>query len=111
MSNKKEEIQISVESFDHVALNEALKEIISTARRTGAGIKGPIPLPTKISKSTVIRGPHVDKDSREQFELRSYKRLLIIKATSITADALMKINLSSGVDIKISINTNKKNYS
>jgi len=103
MSNK-EGIKISLESFDHVVLNKAMQEIINTVKRTGASVNGPIPLPTKIQKFTVIRGPHVDKDSREQFEIRSSKRLLIISPTAQTVDALMKINLSSGVNIKIAIN-------
>jgi small subunit ribosomal protein S10 len=107
MSNK-EGIKISLESFDHLVLDKAMREIISTVKRTGASIKGPIPLPTKIEKFTVIRGPHVDKDSREQFEIRSSKRLLIISPTVQTVDALMKLNLSSGVDIKIAINGSKK---
>jgi small subunit ribosomal protein S10 len=105
--SSKEEIKISLESFDHLVLNKAMKEIISTVKRTGASIKGPIPLPTKIEKFTVIRGPHVDKDSREQFEIRSSKRLLIISPNVQTVDALMKLNLSSGVDIKIAINGTK----
>lgn len=108
MSNNKEGIKISLESFDHVVLNKAMKEIINTVKRTGASVKGPIPLPTKIERFTVIRGPHVDKDSREQFEIRSSKRLLIISPTVQTVDALMKLNLSSGVDIKIAINGSKK---
>lgn len=99
-----EGIKISLESFDHTLLNKAMKEIISTVKRTGASVRGPIPLPTKIKKFTVIRGPHVDKDSREQFEIRSSKRILIITPTVQTVDALMKLNLSSGVDIKIAIN-------
>jgi small subunit ribosomal protein S10 len=103
MSNK-EEIKISLESFDSNILDIAVQEIISTVKRTGAIFHGPIPLPTKIKKFTVIRGPHVDKDSREQFEIRSSKRLLIISPTSQTVDALMKLNLSSGVNIKIAIN-------
>jgi small subunit ribosomal protein S10 len=106
--DNKEGIKISLESFDHVVLNKAMREIISTVKRTGATIKGPIPLPTKIEKFTVIRGPHVDKDSREQFEIRSSKRLLIISPTVQTVDALMKLNLSSGVGIKIAINGSKK---
>ena len=100
----KEGIKILLESFDHLILDKAMKEIINTVKRTGATLKGPIPLPTKIKKFTVIRGPHVDKDSREQFEIRSSKRLLIISPTSQTVDALMKLNLSSGVNIKIAIN-------
>jgi len=103
MKNK-ESIKITLESFDHLVLNKAMNEIIGTVRRTGAGIKGPIPLPTKIQKFCVIRGPHVDKDSREQFEIRSSKRLLIISPTAQTVDALMKLNLSAGVNIKIAIN-------
>ena len=103
MSNK-EGIKISLESFDHVVLNKAMQEIINTVKRTGAAVKGPIPLPTKIQKFTVIRGPHVDKDSREQFEIRSSKRLLIITPTSQTVDALMKLSLSAGVNIKIALN-------
>ena len=102
--SSKEGIKISLESFDHAILDKAMKEIISTVKRTGASVRGPIPLPTKIEKFTVIRGPHVDKDSREQFEIRSSKRILIITPTVQTVDALMKLNLSSGVDIKIAIN-------
>jgi small subunit ribosomal protein S10 len=100
----KESIKITLESFDHFVLNKAMNEIIVTVRRTGAGINGPIPLPTKIEKFCVIRGPHVDKDSREQFEIRSSKRLLIITPTSQTVDALMKLSLSAGVNIKIALN-------
>jgi small subunit ribosomal protein S10 len=101
---KKENIKITLESFDNLVLDRAMNEIIITVRRTGAGIKGPIPLPTNIQKFTVIRGPHVDKDSREQFEIRSSKRLLIITPTAQTVDALMKLNLSAGVNIKIALN-------
>ena len=100
-------IKITLESFDHFVLNKAMNEIIGTVRRTGAAIKGPIPLPTKIQKFCVLRGPHVDKDSREQFEIRSSKRLLIISPTTQTVDALMKLNLSAGVNIKIALNENK----
>ncbi len=100
----KESIKITLESFDHVVLNKAMGEIIATVRRTGALIRGPIPLPTKIQKFTVIKGPHVDKDSREQFEIRSSKRLLIILPAPQTVDALMKLSLSAGVNIKIAIN-------
>ena len=101
MSNK-EGIKISLESFDHIVLNKAMQEIINTVKRTGAAVKGPIPLPTKIQKFTVIRGPHVDKDSREQFEIRTHKRLLdILEPTQQTIDALMKLDLSAGVDVEI----------
>jgi small subunit ribosomal protein S10 len=100
--NNIEVIKISLKSFDNNILNKAITEIVSTVRRTGATIKGPVPLPTKIKKFTVIKSPHVNKDSREQFEIRSYKRLLIIIPTLQTVDALMKLNLSAGVDIKMS---------
>ena len=106
MKNK-ESIKITLESFDHFVLNKAMNKIIGTVRITGAGIKGPIPLPTKIQKFCVLRGPHVDKDSREQYEIRSSKRLLIISPTTQTVDALMKLNLSAGVNIKIALNENK----
>jgi small subunit ribosomal protein S10 len=102
MSSNIEVIKISLKSFDNNILNKAITEIVSTVRRTGATIKGPVPLPTKIKKFTVIKSPHVNKDSREQFEIRSYKRLLIIIPTLQTVDALMKLNLSAGVDIKMS---------
>jgi small subunit ribosomal protein S10 len=102
MSSNIEVIKISLKSFDNSILNKAITEIVSTVRRTGATIKGPVPLPTKIKKFTVIKSPHVNKDSREQFEIRSYKRLLIIIPTLQTVDALMKLNLSAGVDIKMS---------
>lgn len=103
MKNK-EGIKIALESFDSAVLSKAMCEIIATVKRTGATIRGPIPLPTKMQRFTVIKGPHVNKDSREQFEIRSSKRLLIISPNSQTVDALMKLNLSSGVDIKIAIN-------
>ena len=104
---KKENIKISLESFDNKVLDRAMFEIISTVKKTGAEIKGPVPLPTKIKKFTVIKGPHVDKDSREQFEVRSSKRLLIITPTAQTVDALMKLSLSAGVNIKIALNESK----
>lgn len=100
----KEGIKITLKAFDHNVLNQAMEEIIGTVKRTGATVKGPIPLPTKTKKFTVIKGPHVDKRSREQYELSSYKRLLIIIPTPQTVDALMKLNLSAGVNIKIALN-------
>jgi len=103
MKNK-EKIKITLESFDYSVLNKAMNEILSTVKRTGALISGPIPLPTSIKKFCVLRSPHVDKDSREHFEIRTSKRLLIITPTSQTVDALMKLNLSAGVNIKIAIN-------
>jgi len=102
-----EDIKILLEAFDYRIINKSLEQILSTARRTGANISGPIPLPTKIKKFTVIKGPHVDKDSREQFEMRHYKRLIIISPTAQTVDSLMKLNLSSGVSIKIATNWSK----
>jgi small subunit ribosomal protein S10 len=104
MKNKENLIKIALESFDYVVLNKAMHEIITTVKKTGAVVKGPIPMPTKIKKFCVIRGPHVDKDSREQFEIRSSKRLLIISPTAQTVDALSKLSLSAGVNIKIAIN-------
>lgn len=104
MKSKENLIKIALESFDYVVLNKAMYEIITTVKKTGAIVKGPIPMPTKIKKFCVIRGPHVDKDSREQFEIRSSKRLLIISPTAQTVDSLMKLNLSAGVNIKIAIN-------
>jgi small subunit ribosomal protein S10 len=108
MVNNTESIKITLESYDHLVLNKAMNEIIATVRRTGAGIIGPIPLPTKIQKFCVIRGPHVDKDSREQYEIRSSKRLLIITPTAQTVDSLMKLSLSAAVNIKIAINGDNK---
>ena len=99
-----EDIRILLGAFDHKLLNTAMNQIISTVKRTGATVKGPIPLPSKIQKYTVIKGPHVDKDSREQFEIRSLKRLLIISPTLQTVESLMKLSLSSGVSIKMAIN-------
>ena len=103
MKNK-ESIKIILESFDQLILSKSVTEIIGTVKRSGAGLSGPIPLPTKIQKFCLIKGPHVDKDSREQFEIRSSKRLIIISPTSQTVDALMKLSLSAGVSIKIAIN-------
>lgn len=105
---KKENIKISLESFDNRVLDRAMFEIISTVKRTGAEIRGPVPLPTRIKKFTVLKGPHVDKDAREQFEIRSSKRLLIITPTAQTVDALMKLSLSAGVSIKIALNESNK---
>lgn len=105
---QKEGIKITLRAFDHNILNGAVQEIIGTVKRTGATIKGPIPLPTKIKKFCVIKGPHVDSRSKEHFEIKTIKRLLIIIPTPQTVDALMKLNLSAGVDIKIALNGGKK---
>ena len=95
-------IRIKLRAYDHRLLDQSTQEIVSAAQRTGAGINGPIPLPTTISKYTVNRSPHVDKKSREQFETRTHKRLLdIINPTAATVDALMKLDLPAGVEVEI----------
>ena len=97
-------IRIKLQAFDYRVLDVSTKEILSTAKRTGASVRGPIPLPNKIEKYTVLRGPHVDKKSREQFEIRTHKRLLdIIDPTPQTVDALMKLDLAAGVDVEIKL--------
>ena len=97
-------IRIRLKAFDHRILDQATIEIVDTAKRTGARVRGPIPLPTDIEKYTVLRSPHVDKKSREQFEIRTHKRLLdIIEPTPQTVDALMKLDLASGVDVEIKL--------
>ena len=97
-------IRIRLKAFDHRVLDTSAREIVSTAKRTGAQVRGPIPLPTQIEKFTVNRSPHIDKKSREQFEIRTHKRLLdIIDPTPQTVDALMKLDLSSGVGIEIKL--------
>ena len=91
-----------MEAYDHQALDVSAREIVDHAKRTGAGVSGPIPLPTRIERYTVLRGPHIDKKSREQFEIRTHKRLLdILDPTQQTLDALMKLDLSAGVDVEI----------
>ena len=97
-------IRIRLRSYDHAVLDSSAGEIVSTARRTGAEVRGPIPLPTRIEKYTVLRGPHIDKKSREQFEIRTHKRLLdIVEPTEKTVDALMKLDLAAGVEVQISL--------
>jgi small subunit ribosomal protein S10 len=97
-------IRIRLMAFDHRILDQSTSEIVNTARRTGAKIRGPIPLPTSLNRFTVLRGPHVDKKSREQFEMRTHKRVLdIVEPTPQTVDALMKLDLASGVDIEIKL--------
>ena len=94
-------IRIRLKAYDHRLLDQSATEIVDTAKRTGARVAGPIPLPTRINKYTVLRGPHVDKKSREQFEIRTHKRLLdILDPTQQTLDALMKLDLSAGVDVE-----------
>jgi small subunit ribosomal protein S10 len=95
-------IRIRLKAYDYRLLDQSAQEIVETAKRTGAGIAGPIPLPTRINRYTVLRGPFVNKKSREQFEVRTHKRLLdILDPTQQTLDALMKLDLSAGVDVEI----------
>jgi small subunit ribosomal protein S10 len=97
-------IRIRLRSYDHKLLDQSIGEIVDTARRTGARVAGPIPLPTDINKFCVLRSPHVDKKSREQFEIRTHKRLLdILEPTQQTVDALMKLDLAAGVDVEIKL--------
>ena len=97
-------IRIRLKAFDHRILDQSTSEIVNTARRTGAKIRGPVPLPTSLNRFTVLRGPHVDKKSREQFEMRTHKRVLdIVEPTPQTVDALMKLDLASGVDVEIKL--------
>ncbi|MAX94931.1 MAG: 30S ribosomal protein S10 [Alphaproteobacteria bacterium] len=97
-------IRIRLKAFDHRVLDQSTGEIVNTAKRTGAQVRGPIPLPTKIERFTVLRSPHIDKKSREQFEIRTHKRLLdIVDPTQQTVDALMKLDLAAGVDVEIKL--------
>ncbi len=97
-------IRIRLKAFDHRVLDQSTGEIVTTAKRTGAQVRGPIPLPTKIEKYTVLRSPHIDKKSREQFEIRTHKRVLeIVDPTPQTVDALMKLDLAAGVDVEIKL--------
>jgi len=101
---KNQNIRIRLKAFDHRILDQSTVEIVKTAKRTGAQVKGPIPLPTNIEKFTVLRSPFIDKKSREQFETRTHKRLLdIIDPTPQTVDALMKLDLAAGVDVEIKL--------
>ena len=95
-------IRIRLKAFDHRVLDQSTLEIVNTAKRTGADVRGPIPLPTHFERFTVLRSPHVDKKSREQFEIRTHKRLIdIFEPTPQTVDALMKLDLPAGVDVEI----------
>ena len=99
-----QKIRIRLKAYDHMILDRASMEIVETARRTGARVAGPVPLPTTINKFCVLRSPHIDKKSREQFEIRTHKRLLdILEPTQQTIDALMKLELSAGVDVEIKL--------
>lgn len=100
MANQR--IRIRLKSFDHRLIDRSAREIVETARRTGAQVRGPIPLPTKMERYTVLISPHVDKDARDQYEIRTHKRLMdILDPTDKTVDALMKLNLAAGVDVQI----------
>jgi small subunit ribosomal protein S10 len=102
MMNSK--IRIRLKAYDHKLLDQSAADILDTARKTGAKVVGPIPLPTKTNKYTILRSPHIDKKSREQFEIRTHKRLLdILEPTQQTVDALMKLDLSPGVDVEIKL--------
>ena len=102
MQNQK--VRIRLRAFDHKLLDQSTREIVETVRRTGTRIAGPIPLPTQISRYTVLRSPHVDKKSREQFEIRTHKRVLdILEPNQQTIDQLMKMDLSVGVDVEIKL--------
>ena len=99
-----EKIRIRLKAYDHVVLEQSAEKIVDTAKRTGAMVSGPIPLPTEKNIFTVLRSPHVNKDSREQFEMRTHKRLIdILEPTSKTVDALMRLDLPAGVDIEIKL--------
>ncbi|MEZ6195990.1 MAG: 30S ribosomal protein S10 [Planctomycetota bacterium] len=97
-----DKIKIRLEGYDHVAIDQSTTEIVEVARRTGATLVGPIPLPTKIERYTVLRSPHIDKKSREQFEIRTHKRVIYLEnPTKKTVDALSRLNLPAGVEVKI----------
>ena len=99
---KEPRLRIKLRAYDYKLLDNSVSEIVNTAKETGARVAGPIPLPTEINKFTVLRGPHVNKKSREQFEMRTHKRLIdIVDPTQQTVDSLMKLDLSAGVDVEI----------
>ena len=100
-----QKIKIKLKAYDHKLLDRSVSEIVETTKRTGAKVVGPIPLPTARNRWTVLRSPHVDKKSREQFEIRTHKRILeILEPTAQTVDALMKLDLAAGVEVHISLN-------
>ncbi|MBI1732364.1 MAG: 30S ribosomal protein S10 [Gammaproteobacteria bacterium] len=105
MAANNQVIRIRLKAFDHRLIDQSTREIVETARRTGAQVKGPIPLPTKKERYTILISPHADKDARDQYEIRTHKRLLdIINPTDKTVDALMKLDLAAGVDVQIKLN-------
>ncbi|MCU7914322.1 MAG: 30S ribosomal protein S10 [Candidatus Thiodiazotropha sp. (ex Gloverina cf. vestifex)] len=103
MANQR--IRIRLKAFDHRLIDQSAREIVETAKRTGAQVRGPIPLPTKNERFTILVSPHVNKDARDQYEIRTHKRLLdIVEPTDKTVDALMKLDLAAGVDVQIKLN-------
>lgn len=102
-------IKIRLKSFDHGLIDQSTREIVSTAKRTGAQVRGPVPLPTRKEMFTVLISPHVNKDARDQYEIRTHTRLVVIvQPTDKTVDALMKLDLSAGVDVQISLEDENK---
>ncbi len=100
----RQQIRIKLKAFDHRLIDQSARQIVEAAERTGAAVAGPVPLPTSIEKFCVLKGPHVHKDAREQFEIRTHKRLIdILEPTSKTVDTLMRLQLPSGVDIEIKL--------
>ncbi len=100
-----QKIRIRLKAFDHRMIDKSALEIVETAKRTGAVVRGPIPLPTRIERFTLLRSPHVDKKARDQFEIRTHKRIMdIIEPTDKTVDALMRLDLAAGVDVEIKLN-------
>ena len=103
MANQR--IRIRLKAFDHRLIDQSAREIVETAKRTGAQVQGPIPLPTKMERFTILVSPHADKDARDQYEIRTHKRLMdILDPTDKTVDALMKLDLAAGVDVQIKLN-------
>jgi len=101
----KQRIRIRLKAFDHRLIDRSASEIVETAKRTGARVQGPVPLPTKMERFTILVSPHVNKDARDQYEIRTHKRLMdIIDPTDKTVDALMKLDLAAGVDVQIKLN-------
>ena len=105
MATNSQRIRIRLKAFDHRLIDKSAREIVETAKRTGAQVKGPIPLPTRKERFTILISPHVNKDARDQYEIRTYKRLMdIVEPTDKTVDALMKLDLAAGVDVQIKLN-------
>jgi small subunit ribosomal protein S10 len=104
-TKKAQSIRIRLKAFDHRLIDRSASEIVDTAKRTGARVRGPIPLPSKKERFTILVSPHADKDARDQYEIRTHKRLMdIIEPTDKTVDALMKLDLAAGVDVQIKLN-------